>query len=343
MTTEAAEISLGDQELSDRRLFDAALRNDLSAFAQKSLRTIAPGVRYRHNWHVDALAHHLEEVLAGRITRLLVTMPPRHLKSTLASIALPAFALGRDPRMRIVCASANAEVAAAHHRDCETVMRSAWYGRLFPRTRFDPKRLQANELAIRRGGRRRAVSVSASHPCPSADLLIIDDPVTLDRGDDPAAHEAARSWFQHQVCMDACTQDGKVIVIASRHSHDDIAEALSNDAGWTHLSLAARARSDHAVKLSPHRVKDRATGNILHEDRMSYSDMVALVEQIGVIAFRARHQQAPLAANEEWAIVSQYEDDDPDEFSATLDPLENRYIVVMNYTTRAEAAARGLL
>ena len=53
-----------------------------------------------------------------QLRRLIITLPPRNLKSICASVAFPAFALGHDPTLRIVCASYAQDLAAKHARDC---------------------------------------------------------------------------------------------------------------------------------------------------------------------------------------------------------------------------------
>src|SRR5215469_4003083 len=56
-----------------------------------SLRPFASSIRARTlfatNWHIELIAAQLAAVRAGRIRRLLVNLPPRHLKSHLASVA----------------------------------------------------------------------------------------------------------------------------------------------------------------------------------------------------------------------------------------------------------------
>ncbi len=120
----------------DPSLFNAALRQDFAAFIQRSFQTVAPGIAYQNNWHIDAIAHHLRLCLEGEIKRLIITVPPRHLKSICASVAFPAWALGRDPSLRIIAASYSTELARKHALDCRSVMESPWYKRLFPRTRL---------------------------------------------------------------------------------------------------------------------------------------------------------------------------------------------------------------
>jgi hypothetical protein len=99
-------------------LLDALLREDLASFIRKSFYTIAAGQRFRPNWHIEVLAWHLVQVYLGIIKRLIITLPPRHLKSICSSVAFPAWALGHDPTHRIVTISHSADLAAKHARDC---------------------------------------------------------------------------------------------------------------------------------------------------------------------------------------------------------------------------------
>ena len=90
---------------TDRALLDAVLQDDLTAFTQRCFETVVPGERFLPNWHVQAITHQLERCRRREIRRLVVTLPPRGLKSICASVAYPAFVLGHDPTARIVCAS----------------------------------------------------------------------------------------------------------------------------------------------------------------------------------------------------------------------------------------------
>jgi len=87
------------------RLLEAILRTDLRFFIRKVFATVCPGEPYVHNWHIEAIAWRLEQCFMGKIKRLLITLPPRNLKSICASVAFPAWVLGRNPSQRIICAS----------------------------------------------------------------------------------------------------------------------------------------------------------------------------------------------------------------------------------------------
>ena len=84
------DISTASPELK-RRLVDALLADDLFAFVRRAFETIVPGEDLSLSWHLRAMAYALERVLRGEIRRLIITVPPRNLKSITASVSFPAF------------------------------------------------------------------------------------------------------------------------------------------------------------------------------------------------------------------------------------------------------------
>src|SRR5205085_2466855 len=139
--------------------------------------TIVPGEVLHRNWHISAIAQKLHDVMSGKTRRLIITVPPRSLKSIAASVALPAFVLGLDPTKKIVCVSYSEQLAVKHANDCRHVMRSDWYRSAFPRTRISSeKNTEVDFMTTQRGGR-FTTSVGGTLTGRGGDLFIIDDPV----------------------------------------------------------------------------------------------------------------------------------------------------------------------
>ena len=113
-------------------MVDEILRRDFGAFIQRTVRHLSPGKPYQPNWHIDAAAYELERVEAGELSRLIINMPPRSLKSISASVAFPAFVLGHDPTRRIICVSYGTELAIKLMNDFRAVVDSSWYRSAFP-------------------------------------------------------------------------------------------------------------------------------------------------------------------------------------------------------------------
>jgi len=85
-----------------RAVLDAVLRRDLRRFIHRSFQTLAPGESYQPAWYIDAIACQLERCYRREIKRLVITLPPRYLKSICASVAFPAWALGHDPSLKFI-------------------------------------------------------------------------------------------------------------------------------------------------------------------------------------------------------------------------------------------------
>jgi hypothetical protein len=85
--------------------YDTLLRQDLCTFATRCFYELNPQTELAMNWHLYVIAAKLTAVRRGEIRRLIINLPPRHLKSLMASIAFPAWCLGHDPSAQILCVS----------------------------------------------------------------------------------------------------------------------------------------------------------------------------------------------------------------------------------------------
>jgi hypothetical protein len=147
---------------SPASLIAAILGTDLYSFTRASFPTVSGGENFLPNWHVEAMCYRLSEVLRGTTRRLIITVPPRSLKSICASVALPAFALGRDPGRRIICVSYSENLARKHANDCRALMRSNLYRRIFPATKISQAKDTETEVMTTARGSRLATSVGGT-------------------------------------------------------------------------------------------------------------------------------------------------------------------------------------
>ena len=118
-----------------QEVLNALLRSRFPEFTKKSFQVVSPSDTLLWNWHLDVITDYLERCARGEIKRLIITVPPRSLKSICASVAFPAWVLGQDPSRRIVCASYSGDLSSKLARDCRAVMETPWSRQLFPHTR----------------------------------------------------------------------------------------------------------------------------------------------------------------------------------------------------------------
>jgi hypothetical protein len=172
------------------------LRGDFYGFVQKCFAELNPHVRFMPNWHLEALAAKLEACRRGEIKRLIVNIPPRHLKPLCASIAFPAWLLGHDPAAQILCVSYAQELSDKLARDCRSLMSSPWYRQLFP-TRLSSEKKSVGEFVTSRQGFRLASSVGGVLTGRGADLIIIDDPLKPEEALSATQRQGVNDWFDN--------------------------------------------------------------------------------------------------------------------------------------------------
>src|SRR5215469_2237436 len=120
----------------DTERLHAVLRSDFVTFLYRCFLHLNPGAIFLPNWHIRAIAYQLDRVRRGEITRLIINLPPRYLKSITVSVAFSAFLLGLDPQRKIIAISYGDDLSAKHASDFRSVVNSPWYGRAFPKMRI---------------------------------------------------------------------------------------------------------------------------------------------------------------------------------------------------------------
>lgn len=281
--------------MTDRAVFDAALRNDLAAFTEKVFHTLHPGATFQRNWHLDAIAHRLEQARTGVEKRLIINMPPRSLKSLLASVALPAFIIGREPGARLICVSYAQSLASKFSRDFRRVLDSGWYRRIFPQTIVSKVTEEIVETSA--GGARLATSVGAVVTGFGAGTIIIDDPINPNEAPSQAARERVIRYYRETLFSRLDSKvDGVILLVMQRLHDDDLAGYLLREQGWALLSLTAIATADEMIDLGNGRMHSRQIGDILHPEREPLSALDELRRNLGSAAFEAQYQQSPVPA-----------------------------------------------
>ena len=146
--------------IHDRHYLDIILRQNLYFFVQKAFGTLHPGQAMIPAWHVQAICWKLQQVAEGQIRRLLITVPPRHLKSISTSVGFVAWLLGQDPALNVIVASYGQDLAGKHARDFRKLIDATWYARLFPDMKV--KKKTESEIETTKGGGRQAVSLGGA-------------------------------------------------------------------------------------------------------------------------------------------------------------------------------------
>ncbi len=144
-----------------------------------------------HHRHV---AKKFNKLATGEIKRLIINMPPRHTKSEFASYLLPAWMVGRNPKLKIIQATHTGELAIRFGRKAKNLIDSQEYAKIF-KTRLQEDSKAAGRWETAQGGEYFAAGVGGAITGRGADLLIIDDPHSEQDAMSETSLENAYEWY----------------------------------------------------------------------------------------------------------------------------------------------------
>jgi len=279
---------------SERLLVDLALRHRFDLFVRRCFLTLNPGKTFKENWHHHAIYDTLSQVRHGDLTRLIINIQPRSLKSLIVSIAYPAFVLGHDPRKRIYVISYGDDLADKHSSDFRAIVESDWYKRAFPHMRI--KKSLVDAVATTEGGYRRSTTVMGALTGLGGDLFILDDPQKAVDAQSEARRNSINQWFSNTLIsrLDDKKTGAIVIVMQRVHMNDLCGHVTEASDEWTTLSLSAIAEADERVQIAPDKFHYRKAGEALQPDHEPIEVLEKLQRAIPPDIFAAQYQQCPV-------------------------------------------------
>jgi predicted phage terminase large subunit-like protein len=275
------------------------LRNDLMSFIERSFYELNSQANFLAGEYIELMASTLETCRSRKTKRLIMNLPPRTLKSHAASVAFPAWLLGHDPSVQIICASYGQDLSDKHGRDCRTLMSSAFYRGLFPRTALSPEKLAVNDFLTTAQGFRMSTSVGGVLTGRGADVIILDDILKPDDALSETRRKAANEWYFNTLLSRLNSKDNGVIIIVMQRLHEeDLVGEVLDRGEWEVLSLPAIAIKDELYTYETvlgTREFGRKAGAALHPERDSVEIFLKIREEIGEYNFQSQYQQSPMS------------------------------------------------
>ncbi len=193
-------------------------KDDFLSFVKCVWPDFVEGSHHRH------IAKKFNELATGEINRLIINMPPRHTKSEFASYLLPAWMVGRDPKLKIIQATHTAELAIRFGRKAKNLIDSEDYRKIFDTTLSEDSQA-AGRWETSQGGEYFAAGVGGAITGRGADLLIIDDPHSEQDAMSKVSLEKAYEWYTSGP-RQRLQPGGKIILVMTRWSTRDLTGAL---------------------------------------------------------------------------------------------------------------------
>ena len=279
-----------------QQALDYILRTNFECFLQMCFLYLNPGATYLPNWHIKAIAYQLDRIRRGEITRLIINMPPRYLKSLTVTVAFTAFLLGHEPWRKIFAISYGDDLSAKHASDFRSLVHAPWFKRAFRKLQI--LRSVDGELVTTKRGFRKSTSVSGPLTGLGGDLFIIDDPQKPVDAQSELRRNSLNQWVSNTLMSRLDNkQTGAIIVVMQRVHMDDLSGFLSNSPDdWEILSLPAIAEAEENIPIGNGEIYHRQIGEALHPELESLDTIRKQQHIMGPDVFEAQYQQSPVPA-----------------------------------------------
>ncbi len=225
--------------VSERIAREKAERS-LSEFIRQGWHAVEPSTEYLHNWHIDAIAEHLQAVTRGQIKKLIINVPPGHMKSLTVCVFWPAWEWGPAnlPHLRYIFASYAAHLSTRDSERQKLLMQSDWYRRNWG-DRFELQTQLKHQVTNDRTGFRLASSVGGIGTGERVHRAVNDDLLRANDAHSEAMRTQAIEHLRAMSTRGVNPNDFAQVVIMQRLHEADPAGWLLEQGGWEHLCLPA--------------------------------------------------------------------------------------------------------
>jgi predicted phage terminase large subunit-like protein len=291
-----------EEQLQD--LDRAEFEDSLYAFLMNGWKYIDPAP-FAHGWPIEAVAEHLQAVVDGEIKRLIINIPPRCAKSSLTSVAFPAFTWAQrrksdtsGPGVQFLHASYSQILTLRDSTKCRRLIESPWYQGLWG----DRFHLMADQNTKSRfdndkGGSRLSTSVGSSLTGEGGNIIVVDDPNAAQEAHSEATIATTIEWWDGALSTRLNNaKTGAFVVIQQRLGEEDLTgHILSKEVGeWTHLCLPMRFEPERSFVTSIGWEDPRTEpGELLWPERFGEREVVSLERQMGPWTSAGQLQQRP--------------------------------------------------
>jgi predicted phage terminase large subunit-like protein len=278
----------------ERELATRSLRE----FVYQAWSIVEPSTPFVPGWHIDAIVEHLEAISYGHIRKLLINVPPRHMKSLLVSVFWPAWEWTRWPERRWLYSSYAANLSSRDSLVCRRLIESPWYrarwGHIFVltgdqnvKTRFENNR----------SGYRLSVSVGGSVTGEGGDRLVCDDPHKVDEVLSDSIRTGTLDWWDST--MSTRVNDPKttaMVVVAQRCHQLDLSGHLLEQGSWEHLCLPAEYEGPSRTTSIGFTDPRKEPGELLWPERFGRREIEEMKISLGSYGTAGQLQQRPSPA-----------------------------------------------
>jgi len=273
-------------------------RRSFPEFVEQAWHVPEPTTPFVPGIHVDAICTHLQAVTEGRIRDLIINVPPGHAKSLITVVFWPAWSWIDHPEIRWIFATYRADLTVRDAVKCRRLIESDWYkSRWADKFHLREDQNEKNRYENDKTGYRVVVTVG-SGTGERGDIVVVDDPTSVDQAESDAERTTANEWWNGTMATwlnDLRT--GHRVVIQHRLHQDDLTGNLREKGGYDVLMLPEEFEPERACVTSIG-WKDPRTqpGELLWPKKNGPHEIAKINRHLGSYRYAGQYQQRPSPA-----------------------------------------------
>jgi predicted phage terminase large subunit-like protein len=286
-------LTSADVELVFRRLAQEAFRE----FIEQAWHILEPATPFLPNWHIDAMADHLQAMTDGTLRRLIINVPPGSAKSLIVSVMWPAWHWLHRPADRFLTASYTDALSIRDALKSRRLLSSIWYqarwGSRFALTGdMNTKSKYENDKT----GFRLATHVGGATG-ERARVRILDDPHEIEQAESDQIRESTIDWVRTTWAERESDPRTSIDVVVMQRLHErDVSGFLLDEVGgYEHLMIPMEFEPSRKFVTTVWPQGDPRTeeGELLFPARWDAGDVALKKKRLGSYGTAGQLQQRP--------------------------------------------------
>ncbi len=211
----------------------------LHFFVREAWHVLEPDSEFVDNCHIAAICEHLEAVTDGRVSNLLVNVPPGTMKSMLCSVFWPAWVWATKPSKRFMYSSYAEPLALRDSVKTRDLVCSEWYQQRWG-VELKEDQNAKGRFDTAAGGWRVVGSISGKGVGEHPHFNVSDDPHNVLNAESELDRQKVTHWFEGVFMVRGVILGVRRVLVMQRLHALDCSGVALDKGGWTHLCFPMR-------------------------------------------------------------------------------------------------------
>lgn len=267
-------------------------------FIKHAWKVVEPGTPYLPNWHIDAIAEHLEALAKREIRNLVINISPRSAKSSIVSVMFPAWRWIKAPEEKFLTASYSSSLSIRDSRKCRNLIKSEWYQKAWAnRFALSKDQNEKGRFENDKGGYRLATSVDGTNIGEGGSVAIYDDANDLSTIDSKVMRQNTIDWYDGVMSSRSIDPMTDVRLNIQQRGHmEDLTAHLLAFGDWELLTIPMEYEGPSKPTSIGWMDPRTEFGELMHPARFGSKEIAKLKQVQGPHRYAGQYQQRPSAA-----------------------------------------------